>query len=92
MEIAKKKRENNIFPSGLRNTDKCIYHCDKESSFASIVPIVFTVVAVEATAGLPLFGFYELLMPMENGVRASVCSLYTPFIVAYVCVGVFFNK
>ncbi len=56
-----------------------IRHCDKESSSADIIPIVFTIVSVEATTGLPLLGFAdadpplcELLMLMKVVLRVSV--------------------
>ncbi len=73
--------------------------CDKESSIASIVPIVFTVVSVEGATSLPLFRFGDAeARPYMNCwcqwkmvLRVSVCSPYTSFIAAYVYVGFFFN-
>ncbi len=57
--IVGKKRERIIFfPVVCEIPTSAICHCDKESSSStSIVPIVLTVTMVEATTGLPLFGF-----------------------------------
>ncbi len=57
---ARKKRERIIFFSVVCKIPmSAICRCDKESSSASIVLIVFTVISVEAATGLPLFSFND---------------------------------
>ncbi len=98
MEIAGKKRERIIFFTMVCETlTSAICHCDKESLSASIVLIVFTIVSVEATTGLPLFGFGDAeARPCVNCwcqwkmvLQARVYSPHTSFIAACVCVGLF---
>ncbi len=101
MEIAGKKRDRIIFFTVVWEIPtSAICRCDKESSSASNVPIIFTVVLVQAATGLPLLGFSDAeahtcvncWCQWKMVLQMSVCSPYASFIAAYVCVGVFFNK